>query len=185
LRHLRINGEKIVELDYGQIMPRLVYSLAGVCPEQEDLYDIPGLEQLDRSGIKRVMSSMLFVEKRLTRFPRGTRCLFPPNISISDVIEAIEAAHPAIAPYFFTGIGHRCQFLESEIMVDLLRRLRACPSIEGVALPIHDAILVPASEQRTATNFMSYAFWRRTRLEAVVDVLSPNDLEEEDLLKAA
>jgi hypothetical protein len=32
---------------------------------------------------------------------------------------------------------------------------------------------------------MSYAFWRRTRLEAVVDVLSPNDLEEEDLLKAA
>lgn len=32
LCHLKINGEDVVELDYGQVMPRLVYALAGRVP---------------------------------------------------------------------------------------------------------------------------------------------------------
>ncbi|WP_116087782.1 hypothetical protein, partial [Tropicimonas sp. IMCC34011] len=108
LCHLRINGEPIVELDYGQIMPRLVYSIANAVPTMNDLYAIPGFEAY-RSGIKRVMSSMLFVEKRMTKFPRGTRDLFPANVRVSDVVDAVMATHPAISPFFFKGIGHRCQ----------------------------------------------------------------------------
>ncbi len=66
LQHIKIDGEEVVELDYGQIMPRLVY--ADVCrvPPMKDLYAIPGLEK-HRAGVKKVMSSMLF----------GKRCVSP------------------------------------------------------------------------------------------------------------
>lgn len=183
LRHLRINGEPIIELDYGQIMPRLVYSMAKAVPIVDDLYAIPDFEAY-RPGIKRVMSSMLFVEKPLKKFPQGTRKCFPPHVRVSDVFEAILAAHPAISPFFFKGIGHLCQFLESQIMVEVLRIILGMKSIGGVALPIHDAILVPASAQRIATNVMAYTFQLKTGLEAVVDVRTRHDLED-PLLTAA
>jgi len=175
LRYLRINCEPIVELDYGQIMPRLVYSLAKAVPIMADLYAIPGFEGC-RPGIKSLMSSMLFVERRMTKFPRGTRELFPAKVRVSDVVDAVMAAHPEIAPFFFKGIGHRCQYFESQIMVEVLRIILGMKSIGGVALPIHDAILVPASAQRVATNVMTYTFRQRTGLEAAVDVLTSQDL---------
>ncbi|WP_085890256.1 hypothetical protein, partial [Pseudooceanicola marinus] len=119
LSHLKINGEDVIELDYGQVMPRLVYALAGQVPGMDDLYAIPGFEEY-RPGIKKVASSMLFVEAPKSRFPVDTRHLFPKAVKIGDVTDAIMAAHPDIAGYFFTGIGHRCQFLESEILVEVL-----------------------------------------------------------------
>ncbi|MBY6203258.1 hypothetical protein KUV65_17990, partial [Maritalea mobilis] len=111
-------------------------------------------------------------------FPRGTRDLFPADVRVSDVVDAVMTAHPAIAPYFFKGIGHRCQFHESQIMVEILTIILGMKSIGGVALPIHDAVLVPTSAQRIATNVMTYTFRRRTGLEAVVDVLTSHDLED-------
>lgn len=143
-----------------------------------DLYAIPGFEQASRPGIKKVMSSMLFVEKPMKKFPQGTRDLFPAKVRVSDVVDAVMAAHPDIAPFFFRGIGHRCQFLESQIMVEVLRIILGMKSIGGVALPIHDAILVQASAARVATNVMTHTFWVKTGLEAVVDVLTPHDLED-------
>ncbi|MBU3000017.1 hypothetical protein KO491_09205, partial [Roseovarius nubinhibens] len=119
LSHLKINGEDVVELDYGQVMPRLVYALAGRIPGMYDLYAIPGFEQ-HRPGIKKVASAMLFVEAPISRFPVDTRHLFPESVKIGDVTDAIMAAHPEIADFFFTGIGHRCQFLESQILVEVL-----------------------------------------------------------------
>ena len=183
LRHIRINGEEVVELDYGQIMPRLVYSIANAAPDTPDLYDIPGFSDY-RTGIKRVMSSMLFLEKPMTKFPRGTRDLFPSHVSVTDVVEAVRKAHPAIAPFFFKGIGHRCQYLESQIMIDVLRITLGMQDVGGVALPIHDAILVPASGVEVAKNVMTYTFWLKTGLEGVVDVLTAHDFEDK-LLDAA
>jgi len=61
-------------------------------------------------------------------------------------------------------------------MVEVLRIILGMKSIGGVALPIHDAILVPASAQRVATNVMTYTFRQRTGLEAAVDVLTSQDL---------
>lgn len=43
LLHIKINGEDVVELDYGQVMPRLVYATVGRVPRMSDLYAIPGL----------------------------------------------------------------------------------------------------------------------------------------------
>lgn len=166
-RHLAIDGEPIVEVDYGQIMPRLVYGLLEVTPTMADLYDIPGLDGC-RPGIKKVMSSMLFVDRRLEKMPKGTRDLFPKKITIEQVVRAIEAAHPAIKPAFFTGIGHRCQYMESQILVSVLRRLN---HLGITALPIHDAVLVPASASAIAQAVMLEVFRGQTGAHGVVDVV--------------
>ncbi|TKA93843.1 hypothetical protein FAZ78_25675, partial [Cereibacter changlensis] len=180
LKHIKINGEEVVELDYGQIMPRLVYADVGRVPPMKDLYRIPGLEK-HRAGVKKVMSSMLFVEKPLSRFPQGTRDLFPRKMRVENVTEAIMAAHPEIAGEFFTGVGHRCQFRESQILVEVLRILNA----NGItALPIHDAILVPASASTLAKRVMLYTFKRKTRIDGEVTILTAQQHPDEDHLLA-
>lgn len=135
-----------------------------------------------RAGVKKVMSSMLFVEKPLTRLPQGTRDLFPRKMRVQHVTEAIMAAHPDIAGEFFTGIGHRCQFRESQILVEVLRILNAS---NITALPIHDAILVPASASTLAQRVMLYTFKRLTGIDGEVSILTAQQHPDADLPLAA
>ncbi|MDX1068974.1 hypothetical protein FB004_109186 [Sinorhizobium medicae] len=161
---LWISGEKAVELDYGQVGPRIVYALSGQKPPTDDLYHLWGYTQ-QRDGIKRVMNAMIFASERLDRFPKGTRKLFRRSDKIGEVVEAIEAKHPLIKDSFHRGLGHETQFVESQIMVEVVLTLKA----EGiVALPIHDAVLVPATKTSTATEIMLSAFRRHTGVEGIV-----------------
>ena len=138
---LLIDGEEAVELDYGQVCPRIVYGLCGSLPSSADLYAIPGFDHR-RAGIKKVMNAMLFAEHRLTQMPKGTRKLFPGRETVEEIVSAIEVAHPEIRDAFFRGIGHEVMFHESTILVEALLDLKA----RGIAaLPIHDAVMVPQS----------------------------------------
>jgi hypothetical protein len=140
-RHIRIDGEHVSELDYGQSALRILYGLAGEEPQLEDLYQVAGYEQF-RDGIKLIINSALFSDRVQNRMPHGGRALFGRRPRYADVLEAICQAHAPIADHFFTGIGMNLMFRESEILIDVL--------LEGlergiIALPIHDAVLVPKS----------------------------------------
>ena len=108
------------------------FGTAGHEPVTDDLYSMPGYSQKQRDGIKRVMSAMIFAEWRLERFPKDTRTLFRRGDRISEVVDAIEAKHPLIKDHFHKGLGHDAQFIESNILVDVLLALRA---MEIVAWP--------------------------------------------------
>jgi hypothetical protein len=163
---LWISGERAVELDYGQVGPRILYGMAGHKPPFEDLYDIWGYG-LNRPGIKKVMSAMIFASDTLNRFPKGTRRLFSRSYKIGDVVEAIEAKHPLIRSCFHRGLGHDAQFIESQIMIEVLLTLKG----RGiVALPIHDAVMVPASAVSVAKEIMLDTFHRYAHVEGTVTV---------------
>ena len=167
LNALTIDGERVVEVDYGQIMPRLLYAMCGVKPKMQDLYAIPGFET-HRAGIKKVMCSMFFNFERLRQMPKGTREFFPRKVSIRDIVAAIEATHPAIKAAFGTGIGHRCQYKESQILTSVLLRLRD----HGItALPIHDAVVIPASAADITQEVMLKVFRELTGADGVVEVV--------------
>lgn len=165
---LTINGEQAVELDYGQVGPRILYGMAGIEPPETDIYDIRLFDQ-QRPGIKKVMNAMMFAESRLKRFPRGTRKLFRHGDNIVEVAEAIEAANTPIKHLLHCGMGHEVQFTESQILVDVLLKLK---DREIVALPIHDAVMVPKSKASTAHEVMLSAF------EAIAGTLGIVTLEE-------
>lgn len=163
-----IDEEEAVELDYGQVCPRIVYGLCHSVPPRADLYDIPGLEGR-RDGVKKVMNAMLFTDRRLTQMPRGTRKLFPDHEPVEEVVAAIEAAHPQIRDAFFRGIGHAVQFAESTILVEVLLELKASGI---VALPIHDAVMVPRSRAEETRAVMLETFERLTGVEGAVELIS-------------
>ena len=161
---LFISGEKAVELDYGQVGPRILYSMAGHKPPSHDLYDIRGYST-NRPGIKKVMSAMIFASATLNRFPKGTRRLFSSSYKIGDVVEVIEEKHPLIKDCFHRGLGHDIQFIESQIMVEVLQTLKAA---DVVALPIHDAVMVPASKAALVRDVMLEMFKKHARVEGIV-----------------
>lgn len=164
-RHgLWIEGERAVELDYGQAGARILYGMAGHAPPEGDLYGLPGYFQ-QRAGIKRVMNAMTFATSSLDRFPKETRRLFRRSDRIGEVVAEIERRHALIKDHFFRGLGHDAQFIESEILIEVIQDLK---TEDIVALPIHDAIMVPASAVSRAKEVMLDVFHRRSGVEGSV-----------------
>lgn len=143
LKGVRINSEPVVGLDYAQMNPMIAYGFAKTNPSMQDLYAVPGHEA-HRDGLKKLFNAMLFASKPLKRMPKGVRRLFPKQVQVEPVMQAIVDSHPGIAQFFYTGLGHHLQFIESEIMVRLLLDLRH----KGItALPVHDAVVVQRSKR--------------------------------------
>ena len=78
-----------------------------------------------------------------------------PEGRFRDIMAAIKEGHAPIAGLFGRGIGHHAQFLESQVMIRTLLDLKE----QGVvALPIHDAIIIPRSRAEVAARAMQGAF---------------------------
>jgi hypothetical protein len=170
LQKLEIDREKVVELDYGQMTPRILYGLAGADAPATDAYLIPGATDPARyrEGFKKLLNALLFTDKPLERKPKDTESLLPKE-NIKTLVERLRDFHQPIARYFETGIGHHLQYRESEIMVEVLLRLQ---DNEIVGLPIHDAVIVPASAEKITRNVMEEVFLEMTGLKGIVTTTS-------------
>lgn len=153
LEGLAIDGEEVVRADYGQIGPRIAYALAEAIAPQGDLYDVPGLSGC-REGVKKVINAALFATKPLSRHPRGTAERLPEG-PFEGIMAAIQRAHPALASVFSVGIGHRVQFIESQV---LLRALAILGDQGVTGLPVHDAIIAPRGRVGDVEKAMKGAF---------------------------
>jgi hypothetical protein len=165
LRGLSIEGEHVASLDYSQLNPRLAYSVAKAEPPPGDAYTLSGLEHC-RDGVKKVFNAMLFDHKARRQFPKGTRQLFPRKLKIAQVTEAIFERHPMLKNVLATpGIGHTLMFMESEILMRVLRR---CQQRSIVALPVFDCVVVKASVEEPVRRIMRQEFKAVTGLEIEV-----------------
>ena len=153
-------------LDYSQMTPKILYGYCGLVPEMEDCYHIKGYEYC-RKGIKKVFNAMTFSNEPMTRFPKGINSLFPVKTRFKDVSDAIENEHSRIAHMFYTGIGHYLQFMESQILVEVLLKL-----IDNgiIALPVHDAVFVGWTHVYKSTQVMEQVFIDMTNVPSVVKV---------------
>jgi hypothetical protein len=155
LRGISIEGEYVVGLDYSQLNPLLAYSLAKAQSPRGDAYTLPGLEN-SRDGVKKVFNAMLFDHSRRTKFPKGARKLFPRRVMIADVTAAIFERHPMLkGTLSVAGIGHNLQFMESKIMMGVLRR---CQKKRIIALPVFDCVVVRASAAEEVKAIMRKEF---------------------------
>lgn len=183
LSRLRIKGEEIVEKDYSSMVPRLLYGLAAQSIPSallDDLYRIPGFEQ-SRAGIKKLFNALLFDLPTTKRrgFPSDCHLLFDRQElqrvggRVQPVIDAIKQAHSPVADYFGTGIGHRCMFIESQILVAVLLDLQMR---EAYALPIHDAALTCQRDSRVVERVMLQTFERMSGKAGKVSTLTQRDI---------
>lgn len=157
---IKINGEPVVELDFKAMMPRLLYARAGLCyPADGDPYTLEGAPFQCRDGVKKLFASLMFGPTALHRWPRGVRKLFPRNASRPDVIELLRRQHALVADAFGTMAGFDLLRIESDIIVEVLLQ---CLGRGIVVLPIHDAVLCPASKEAAVEDQMLLAFTRVT-----------------------
>jgi hypothetical protein len=154
---LRLNGEQTVELDFSSMIVRLAYIVAEKSAPSGDQYSIPGLDHGSRDGIKRVISTILFDNNRKRdRFPKDVAALFTPadrQKGWSQVYKAIRTHHHELRAYLDHGFGHYLQFLESQVLINVLLR---CSMGGLTALPLHDCVIVPESQAIRAMAFMDY-----------------------------
>ncbi|RAI34434.1 hypothetical protein [Rhodoplanes serenus] len=149
-RLVRIDGETVVNVDYDQLFPRLAYARALSEPPPGDLYDISG-DSSHRKGWKKLVNAMLFAREPMKAWPDETAQHFPTGTKAKAVYAAVTEKHAPIAHLFWTGIGHRLMFAESNMLVRALDRLFTM----GIpALPIHDAVIVAQSHGETALDVL-------------------------------
>lgn len=159
-----IDGSAVVTLDYGQMLPRILYGLAGVDPGFQDAYIIPGLEGY-RDGVKKVLSAMLHADKKHIRKPIGTADLLPKGLKIGDIIKLITDFHEPVAQAFYAGKGMRLTLDESKILIAVLTRLMD----QGItALPIHDAVIVSEDKAEHVKTVMLQVFKELIGIDALV-----------------
>lgn len=143
---LRLNGEATVELDFSSMIVRLAYIVAEKPAPAGDQYNIPGLDPASRDGIKRVLATLLFdSSKNRDRFPKDVAKLFTEKDRQKGwayVYKTIRTHHYELRAYLDRGLGHYLQFLESQVLVNVLLR---CAMKGLVCLPIHDALVVQQS----------------------------------------
>ncbi|GAM99151.1 hypothetical protein U91I_02792 [alpha proteobacterium U9-1i] len=157
---ISLDGEPVVTLDYGQTFARILYGLEGAKPPQGDLYALPGMPPSARKGVKLTFNSLLFATSKPSRLPQGARSAgIPKRYGLVDVLTLLKAKHPAIAHHLPSNIGPQLYLIESEIMLEVLLR---CRKQQLPALPIHDALLVPASKVHAARMIMETVFMERT-----------------------
>ena len=150
-RCLRIDGERIANVDFRSFYLRLAYLERGLAPPEGDLYAVQGYEDC-REGVKAIVNALLFADRPFRHWPHGRSALFPKGTALRDVVDAIRIEHRPIAAMFEKGVGHRLSFTESNILIDVLLRLFG----QGItALPLHDSVLVAASNAETAKVAMA------------------------------
>lgn len=173
---LRLQGEEIAILDYGQMFLRLLYAQRRMTPPPGDLYDVSGLKG-HREGVKKLINALLHRDKLPVRYPTdedvdggSLENLFPQGMSVDAAVAAIREKHPKIATEFGTKKGYSLAFRESEI---LIATLRACKEADLSALPLHDALIAPVSRAEDAAKIMREVFVKRTKAKASISMTRP------------
>lgn len=164
LGDIRLEGEPVVNLDYGQCGIRIAYGLAGVQPPPGDLYQVPGLEGC-RAGVKKVLNAQLCRTGEMKRLPAHSRKHFPADLAYAHIEELILRHHQPLRVAFCQAQGLTHQFIDSQVTVDCLLTLAA----QGLpALPVHDGLLAPRSLASRVAQVMLDSFRKITGVEGVV-----------------
>jgi hypothetical protein len=152
-KHLRINGEPVADLDFTAMFPSLAYVAAGHSLPEGDPYLLDGLED-DRGAAKAALSALISVPNRLRQLPLRLREVLPQGWDIHRLRKAVIDRHPLLEPHLERDLGMKLMFLESRI---LLRALRGLMDLNVPALPMHDGMMVAASNAHKAFEAMAAA----------------------------
>jgi hypothetical protein len=188
--YIVVNAKQMVELDYSNQHPSILYAKAGVIRPDDcyseviKLYDLPfGVTHKNvRDMVKAAFNAMLNSPKPLRQAPAGVKpSMF--GLKWAEVSEAIIAFHEPIAHHFYTGVGLRLQRLDSDIAEKVLLHFA---EKEIAVLPLHDSFLMHQGYETWLEPVMKTAFEEVVGASPKIDrkepdkVLLQDDAEEDD-----
>ena len=139
-RQLTMDGVGVIEHDFAQLHPRLLYAQCGR-PIEGDAYTIRGYEGA-RNAVKLAWQILINAQSPKAAVPALARELggLELQFEAARLLQALEDHHRPIAAAFYTGAGLTLQRRDSDLMMEILRQ---CLSEGIVALPVHDSLIVP------------------------------------------
>ena len=163
--HLLIDGNRTVELDYGQTHPRLLAVQLGVDLGLRDIYAVDGWP---RQTVKRAINIMINAETMhaalgAISLEMGSFAERPQAVACA---EAIKLRHPQFSPAFGSGAGLQLQLTDSAIAEDVLQRLLG----RGIAvLPVHDSFVVERQNASILEREMAAAWRQKTGANPIIE----------------
>lgn len=162
-RHLTINGNPTVELDYRSLHPAILYARAGV-PLDVDPYLVPGYDHVPREQGKRTFNRLLNSEsRRHIRWNAPDQAHFSSRREFRAYVQALNAHLAPISTLFVTArgtdrlTGIRLQREDSDLAIGVIQ------TISGMGfpvLPIHDSFIVERDNESILRNIMLDEFTR-------------------------
>lgn len=163
----------VVELDYSNQHPTILYAQAGVARPSDCYTDVIKLQNLPqgvmakdvRDMVKAAFNAMLNSPKPLKQAPAGVQ---PGKLGLkwADVSDAIIRFHEPIAQHFYTGVGLRLQRMDSDIAEIVLLHFAK----KGIAiLPLHDSFMMHHGYETWLEPVMRQAFEDVVGLSPKVD----------------
>jgi hypothetical protein len=139
-RQLTVDGGGVIEHDFAQLHPRLLYAQCGR-PIEGDAYTIRGYEGA-RPAVKLAWQILINAQSPKAAVPALALELggLEKQAEAARLLQALEDHHRPIAAAFYTGAGLTLQRCDSDLMMAILRQ---CLSEAIVALPVHDSLIAP------------------------------------------
>ncbi|MDC1240790.1 hypothetical protein N8Z80_07145 [Litorivicinus sp.] len=136
--HIVIDSKATIELDYSGLHPTFLYAEEGY-QVPYDPYDV-GLDSDHRDAVKRAFNAMLNANRELERAPQKLKT-GQIGISWKELRNRLYELHQPIQHHFYSGIGNKLQFRDSQIAEQIM--LRFIREKNGaVVLPVHDSFIV-------------------------------------------
>jgi hypothetical protein len=172
---IRIDGHRVVTLDYSSMFLQLLYAVHAKCQaplDEADLYERidreagwpndPEQKALVRDAVKKIVNAMLFYDPEAPRksLTKGTRTHIDKRTKWTDLVRRMKERHPPIAGWIGTDVGFELMHAESEVMV---ATVLDCLDQGVTVLPIHDGLLVAECHKEVARKAMRKAFAAHTR----------------------
>lgn len=148
-RRLEIDGEAVVEPDFAQLHPSLLYALCG-CRLDGDAYET--------GEFSREHGKLAFNVALNTKTPQGTIAALAnkPSWTLSraqtaDLLAALARRNAPIAEYLHADRGIALMNIDSRIT---LRAVRRCIAVGIPVLPVHDSMLTPHRYESRVAEIM-------------------------------
>jgi hypothetical protein len=160
-QRILIDGEAVVELDYGSLHPRLAHHLYERVDAPEDCY---AAINAPRDLVKRAVSALLNMENGTARAPRWFK-VGEAGMPWASLRAAIAVGLPRIAGHFGTGIGLRLQRVDS----DIAERVMLHFADQGIpCLGVHDSFIVARKHSAGLEATMRDVYRNRIGFEPVI-----------------
>jgi hypothetical protein len=175
-RHLVVNGKRMVEVDYSNLHPAILYAEEGIAPPNDCYRRIFDQETENKHGdelrsmVKAAFNAMLNADKAPRQAPKGVE---PQRFGMKwkEVSEAIASAHQPIAHHFFTGAGKRLQRIDSDVAERVMLEFI---ELDIPILPIHDSFLVHEGHLGLLEKTMTEALWEVCHVKTKLKLVEPD-----------
>ncbi len=164
-KHILINGNPTVELDYSAMHIHLLYSREGkkyyrLFPEGDDPYLLDGYGDYERKVLKYGILIALNAANKsqglhAIREKLNEEGLFKKGLDLHGILNQFCAKHPLISHYLYSQIGLETQYTDSCVAEYVIKKLTR----KGIiSLCIHDSFIVEEKHKGLLRDLMTNGF---------------------------